>query len=107
MPSESENQKREELPVTLAELKIIVEALDSHHKRSIKKANRHYKKIPRPVEASKELGKIQETLQYCTLIMNIRTNKLNEALAESAFQATLHPGEKELAGDKGEETTMS
>ena len=90
-------EEREALPVTLKELELIVEALNDYWQKATIKAERFEKK---PRKLREHLGFIQETLQFTTLVRNIRTGKLNEAVASSI-------GMPELPRDEGEETTMS
>lgn len=62
----------------------------------------------RSVKDSQALAKIQECLQYVTIIRNIRTNKLNPDVAASAGLAIIHEekdpsssGESEHTGSEG------
>jgi hypothetical protein len=80
------DKERNILPVTVAQLEIIVEALNSHYVWQIREVAEYEEEQQqsRSEETIKRLAKIQETLQYVSLILNIRTKKLNEDVARSA-----------------------
>jgi hypothetical protein len=89
-----EDSTRDILPVTVKETELIIEGLDILYRRTRSKLNRHHTKhnFKEDAELSSKIAKVQETLQYVTLIYNIRTNKLNPAVAESggiSIEATI------------------
>jgi hypothetical protein len=80
-----ETKDRDILPLTLDQLETVVDALNTHYARQIRRTNRLEEKteLPRTKETSKKLAHIQETLQYATLMLNIRTHRLNEDVARA------------------------
>jgi outer membrane receptor for monomeric catechols len=77
--------ERDILPVTLAQHEIIVDALNTHYAKLVQRTVRHEEKTgsSRTRETIKKLAQIQETLQYITLLYNVKTLKLNEDVARS------------------------
>ena len=91
-------REKERFPirVNLEELDVLVEATEHLYKKRLRKAFKLHVDS-RPIEVSKELGQIQQTLQLITLVRNVRTNKVNEAIVESAgIQTSDNIGETAL-----------
>lgn len=82
-----EEKQREALPVTIEELEIIVSSLEVNYQRLVRKAGRiarhNDEEKGRSIKETHTLAKIQECLQYVTIVRNIRTNKLNPDVAAS------------------------
>lgn len=98
-----EEKQREPLPLTIPELEIVVLALESYYKRVLRKTERLAKNYGdekgRSVKDSQALARIQECLQYVTIIRNIRTNKLNP---DVALSGGLTIDEEKTASGSGE-----
>lgn len=81
-------KKREALPLTNEELEIVVKGLDVYYEKVLRKIKRLAKHDDddkgRSIKESQTLARIQECLQYVTLIRNIRINKLNPDIAAAA-----------------------
>lgn len=80
---EEERKKRMPVQLNLDDLVVLVEATSVFYEKKLNKAKKHKGPV-RPKEVTKELAKVQETLQLITLVQNVRTNQINEALRESA-----------------------
>jgi hypothetical protein len=105
-----DSTKENLIEVNPEQLKIIVEALNYFYTWNVRKANRAYKHVPRPLKVSQELAAIQITLQFMMLVQNIRTNKLNEALAAgiglTKEETSDNTREEELDGSEGGTATV-
>lgn len=84
------NSKREPLPLTIEELKLVVDALQVYYDRHVVKAQPKELKEReidsykgKQVKVRQELAFIQQTLQFAMLCYNIRIGKLNPDVAES------------------------
>lgn len=110
-------EKKFDIPLTVSELGIIIDALNSHYIKSVNRLQKREDRTgePRKLKDTKRLADIQMVLQYVLLKRNIVTNQLNEAVAASAGiqqnkegeeeEVSNSSGEQELAGDEGETTS--
>lgn len=110
MSLEEERRRKERAATMLSlnDLDLIVEAMNYLYKRSLKWSNKTYNKVPRPAANIKRLAEVQETLQLVTLIRNVRTNQINEALKEAAgIQTASDIGAAKLDGAEEQTTPLS
>lgn len=103
--------RRYALPLTIDQSKVIVEALQVYYNKIRLKTMRlakHYgDDIGLSTKEKEPLVRIQECLQYVTLIHNIETGKLNPDVAAAGGltieeETTSDIGEPEPNRDKGE-----
>ena len=104
-------KERHILPVTIQELEVIIEGLKLAFQKVSKKIKREHIKhnFKDDVELNTKLALTQETLQYVTLIYNIRVGKLSKVVAEAGGLAVEEnvniTGDSPLDGDEGAEST--
>jgi hypothetical protein len=113
---ESEKKERDILPLTFEELELVVKALEEYYQRVLRKTKRLTKNCGvdkgRSIKDTQVLAKVQECLQYVTLVRNIHAGKLNPDVAESGGltvekETTNNTGESELPGNQGETGSLS
>jgi len=96
-------EKRDILPLTLDQLKLVVAALNTHYYVNLKETmeKEDETELARTEETTKELAHIQETLQFVTLIYNLRTKQINEEVARAGGLIIEEDG-KEISYNIGE-----
>lgn len=84
------NSEREALPLTIKQLRLIVDSLNEYYERQLNKVQPKELKPDeediykgRRIKDRQRLGFIQETLQFVTLCYNIRIGQLNPDVAEA------------------------
>lgn len=108
--------KRYALPLTIEQSDIVVKSLNVYYEKILRKTERLAKKYGdekgRSIKDSQALARIQECVQFVTLVHNIVTKKMNPDLLASGGLAneeetTNGTGKQEHTGSEGETPVSS